>query len=206
MSGLVLCVSAGRGPSECRQGVVAVAACMREEALSHGLAFSCESDEALPASLLLSVDGIGAETFARSWEGSVRWIAKSTLRPGHRRKNWFIAVRRVSAPVELPLVADADLRFEALRAGGPGGQHQNRTESAVRAVHLPTGIAVVARDERSQHRNKSLAVARLRALLAAMHERDRDTARFSDWLARVSVERGNAVRTLRDTPEGPRSE
>jgi peptide chain release factor len=177
---------------------------MREEALERGLAFSREADEALPASLLLSVDGMGAETFARSWEGSVRWIARSALRPGHRRKNWFIAVRRMAAPPELPPVADADLRFEALRAGGPGGQHQNRTESAVRVVHLPTGIAVVARDERSQHRNKSLAVARLRALLAAVHERDRDAARFRDWLARISVERGNAVRTLRDTPEGPR--
>lgn len=204
MSGLVLCISAGRGPAECRQGVAAVAACMREEALERGLAFSREADEALPASLLLSVDGMGAETFARSWEGSVRWIARSALRPGHRRKNWFIAVRRMAAPPELPPVADADLRFEALRAGGPGGQHQNRTESAVRVVHLPTGIAVVARDERSQHRNKSLAVARLRALLAAVHERDRDAARFRDWLARISVERGNAVRTLRDTPEGPR--
>ena len=58
-----------------------------------------------------------------------------------------------------------DLRFERFRAGGPGGQHQNTTESAVRVVHVPTGLAAVARDGRSQHRNKALALARLMAML-----------------------------------------
>lgn len=47
----------------------------------------------------------------------------------------------------------------------PGGQHQNKTESAVRAVHVPTGLVAIARDGRSQHRNKALALARLAALL-----------------------------------------
>ncbi len=59
----------------------------------------------------------------------------------------------------------AECRVETFRAGGPGGQHQNRTESAVRLVHLPTGIRVVAREERSQHRNRARALERLRAAL-----------------------------------------
>ena len=59
----------------------------------------------------------------------------------------------------------AQCRVETFRAGGPGGQHQNRTESAVRLVHLPTGIRVVAREERSQHRNRARALERLRAAL-----------------------------------------
>jgi protein subunit release factor A len=54
-------------------------------------------------------------------------------------------------------------RVETFRAGGPGGQHQNTTDSAVRLVHLPTGIRVTARDERSQHRNRALALLRLKA-------------------------------------------
>ncbi len=59
----------------------------------------------------------------------------------------------------------AECRVETFRAGGPGGQHQNKTESAVRLTHLPTGISVTARDSRSQHRNRQIAIARLRAAL-----------------------------------------
>jgi protein subunit release factor A len=59
----------------------------------------------------------------------------------------------------------AQCRVETFRAGGPGGQHQNVTESAVRLVHLPTGVRVVAREERSQHRNRALALERLRERL-----------------------------------------
>ena len=71
-------------------------------------------------------------------------------------------------PLHVP-ESDEDLlgecRVETFRSGGPGGQHQNRTESGVRLVHLPTGVRVVARDERSQHRNRALALRRLREAL-----------------------------------------
>lgn len=67
----------------------------------------------------------------------------------------------------------AECRVETFRAGGPGGQHQNTTDSAVRLVHLPTGIRVVARSERSQHRNRAEALRRLRARL---EERNRTRA------------------------------
>ena len=59
----------------------------------------------------------------------------------------------------------AECRIETFRAGGPGGQHQNKTESAVRLTHLPTGITVIARESRSQHRNRQVALTRLRAAL-----------------------------------------
>jgi protein subunit release factor A len=59
----------------------------------------------------------------------------------------------------------AECRVETFRAGGPGGQHQNTTESGVRLTHLPTGISVTARESRSQHRNRKMALARLRAAL-----------------------------------------
>ncbi|HSH74099.1 MAG TPA: peptide chain release factor-like protein [Longimicrobiales bacterium] len=59
----------------------------------------------------------------------------------------------------------AQCRVETFRSGGPGGQHQNVTESGVRLVHLPTGIRVTAREERSQHRNRTVALRRLRGKL-----------------------------------------
>ncbi len=55
--------------------------------------------------------------------------------------------------------------METFRAGGPGGQHQNKTESGVRLTHEPTGISVISRESRSQHRNRQIALARLRAAL-----------------------------------------
>jgi protein subunit release factor A len=68
-------------------------------------------------------------------------------------------------------------RVETFTAGGKGGQHQNRTESAVRLVHEPTGIVAVSREERSQHRNKSIALSRLREKLEARNRRPKPRRR-----------------------------
>jgi peptide chain release factor 2 len=78
------------------------------------------------------------------------------------------------APVPIPESDErllAECRVETFRAGGKGGQHQNRTESGVRLVHLPTGVRATARNERSQHRNKALALARLRRKLEKRNAR-----------------------------------
>ena len=64
----------------------------------------------------------------------------------------------------------AECRIETFRAGGPGGQHQNKSETGVRIVHVPTGVRAIARDERSQLRNRALALARLRVKLEALAE------------------------------------
>ena len=65
----------------------------------------------------------------------------------------------------------AQCRVETFMSGGKGGQHQNRTESGVRLVHLPTGVVVSSREERSQHRNKPIALERLRKRLEKRNER-----------------------------------
>jgi len=66
----------------------------------------------------------------------------------------------------------AECRVETFRAGGPGGQHQNKTESGVRLVHLPSGVRAVAREERSQHRNRAKALERLRGKLEELLYRE----------------------------------
>ena len=79
-------------------------------------------------------------------------------------------------PQEPPIPDDdeallAQCRVETFRSGGPGGQHQNVTESGIRLVHLPTGLRVSSRAERSQHRNRALALERLREKLEARRRR-----------------------------------
>lgn len=100
----------------------------------------------------------------------------------------------------------ADCRVETFRAGGPGGQHQNTTESGVRIVHLPTGIRAVAREERSQHRNRSLALRRLREKLeeAAHSDEPRVPTRVPRSQKRKRLEekrRRGRLKRLRRPPE-----
>jgi ribosome-associated protein len=79
-------------------------------------------------------------------------------------------------PAPFPIPEDdeallAQCRIETFASGGPGGQHQNKTESGVRLIHLPTGVRAASRNERSQHRNKALALERLRAKLVKLNAR-----------------------------------
>jgi protein subunit release factor A len=99
--------------------------------------------------------------------------------------------------------------METFAAGGPGGQHQNRTESAVRLVHEPTGIRVVARDERSQHRNRAVALTRLRRALEAHNHRpeprkDTRVPRRERRKRREQKARRSAVKRLRRPPDRDR--
>jgi peptide chain release factor len=94
-------------------------------------------------------------------------------------------------------IREADVRIETFRAGGPGGQHQNKTDSAVRATHVPTGLATVSRQERSQHRNKAVALARLASLIAGGGELAALTDAKVVQQGHDSLERGRPVRTFR---------
>jgi peptide chain release factor len=145
-------------------------------------------------SALLAFDGQGAKVFADSWTGIIQWIWKSAYRPCHKRKNWFVQVKPYAEPAMGDLFSPADVRFETARAGGPGGQYVNKTETSVRAIHIPTGKSVVAREERSQLMNKRLALARLASLF---DEEKADKQRQSRSVLRhthYELERGNPIR------------
>ena len=196
-------VTAGQGPEECAWVVVQILARIEEEALAAALAFQCLEVEpgaraGTAQSALVSVAGKAAtvESFAKSWRGTVQWIARSPFRPEHKRKNWFAGVE-VLEPVEENRFQPAEVRWETMWASGPGGQHVNRTESAVRVTHLATGVQAMAREERSQHRNRKLALARLRQKLEAAREQRQGEAREERWRAHQALERGNPVRVFR---------
>lgn len=194
-------LSSGRGPVECQ---IAVAKLGREIARAGKAAgITVETMEAIGGgnrdallSTLLKLDGTGAALFARGYAGTVQWICPSPVRVGYKRKNWFVAVDLLDVPeVGEAKLDPRDVTFETMKAGGAGGQHVNKTESAVRATHRASGLVVVAREERSQHMNKRLALARLAGLLRDQAVGNQAAAERERWSAHDKLERGGAVRT-----------
>jgi len=197
-------ISSGRGPAECCWVAARTVERLRVEAAAASLRIDEIDIEPGPRphtlhSALLRVTGARQADFLSRWTGTVQWIGDSPFRPHHRRRNWFVNVAVWTPPAEVEEAPATDIRFETMRASGPGGQHVNRTESAVRAIHVPTGISVVFSGERSQHLNKRIAAALLRKRLADREREAVQAAQRARWRQHDRVERGNAVRIF----EGP---
>lgn len=200
-----LLLTSGDGPRECRRAVSLVLERIKTEAAKLRVnveeTLAAEGLDQEPSSAILRLSGKDANQIAMRWTGTIRWTSQSPFRPHHKRKNWFVGV--FSLPTErdqTETLSPSDLKFETFRAGGPGGQHQNTTDSAVRLTHLPTGLSVVARDERSQHRNRAAALNRLQDRLYLMAAEADAGAKSSENLLHKQLERGNAVLSFK----GPR--
>lgn len=112
--------------------------------------------------MLLRVAGEGAEVFAAA--RIVRWTGTSPFRRLHKRRNWFVGLKSGRAAEGNPELREEDIAYRTLRASGPRGQHVNTTDSAVRAIHTPTGLAILSQDQGSQFANKKIARLKLAIL------------------------------------------
>ena len=178
-------ISSGQGPEECELAVGLFYQALRREVEEIQMVSCVKGRRGGFSSVVLEADWSGLE-------GSVLWVCKSPLRPGHKRKNWYIDV---SILEEIPRTSkEMQVRFETFRSGGKGGQNVNKVETGVRVVHIPTGIAVVSTEARSQHMNKQIALNRLCDILAdsdlQCSRREKELA----WMEHNRLERGNPVR------------
>lgn len=202
MKSVDLFLSAGTGPAECRIALSRLIDLLKREARESDCSFEAASafapDKYGPRSVLVTLQGDKADRIAHDYCGTIGFIFKSPVRPQHKRQNWFVSVSEAALPKIGEInIRPQDIRYETLRAGGPGGQHQNTTDSAVRIIHVPTGIQLTARNERSQHRNKAAALERLKAVLQHLQEDAKEAMKAAYHQDNRNIERGNEVKTFR---------
>ena len=148
-------------------------------------------------SAAVQFDGDHAYGWLRTETGVHRLVRKSPFDAGNRRHTSFASVF-VSAEIDDDIVIDIDpgeVRTDTYRASGAGGQHVNRTDSAVRLTHLPTGVVVQCQSERSQHQNRDRAYKQLRAKLHELELRKRREEQQAIEDSKADIGWGSQIRS-----------
>lgn len=203
MNQKIIQITAGRGPAECCWVVAQVLKYFLEDVQNVGVTYTILQrvkgiENGTLQSVTLKLQGDQVNTLVSSWLGTVQWIGTSTFRKYHKRKNWFIGIYELDL-IPIEKIAEKDIVFQTMRSSGPGGQHVNKVNSAVRATHKPTGTSIVVMDSRSQHQNRKIAVERLQNKVVEAQLEQLKKSVSDEWENHLNVQRGNPVRVFKGT-------
>jgi peptide chain release factor 2 len=156
-----------------------------------------EGDEAGIKSATIQIEGDQAYGWLKTENGVHRLVRISPFDSNARRHTSFASVS-VSPVIDDTItieILDKDLKVDTYRASGAGGQHVNRTDSAVRITHLPTGIVCACQNDRSQHKNRAQAMAMLRARLYERELKKREDATGAQYDTKTDIGWGHQIRS-----------
>jgi peptide chain release factor 2 len=194
-------VNAGAGGTESQDWAEMLARMYMRWAEQHGYNVSyleeSAGEEAGIKSCTVKVDGPNAYGWLKTESGVHRLVRISPFDGQARRHTSFASVwayPEVDDTIEIE-VLDKDLRVDTYRASGAGGQHVNKTDSAVRITHIPTGIAVACQQERSQHQNRAKAMQMLKARLYEAELQKREAERLAVEEAKTDIGWGHQIRS-----------
>jgi peptide chain release factor 2 len=155
-----------------------------------------DNEEAGISSAAIAVRGPMAYGFLKGESGMHRLVRISPFNAEGKRQTSFAAVDvspEVSDDIDVE-IEEKDVREDVFRASGAGGQHVNKTSSAIRLTHIPTGIAVQCQNERSQHKNRATAWKMLRARMARVEEEKREAEQAAKYQKQARVGFGSQIR------------
>lgn len=194
-------VNSGAGGTEAQDWAEMLARMYSRWAEQHGykvqLLEQSEGEQAGIKSATLQVTGTNAYGWLKTEAGVHRLVRISPFDAAARRQTSFASVwvyPVVDDTIEVE-VNESDLRVDTYRASGAGGQHVNKTESAIRLTHLPTGIVVACQTDRSQHRNRATAMGMLKARLYEAELQRREAAASAQESAKTDIGWGHQIRS-----------
>ena len=194
-------VHAGAGGTESQDWALMLLRMYTRWAEQHGYKIEyleeTEGEEAGIKSATIQIKGHNAYGWLKSERGVHRLVRISPFDSNARRHTSFASVD-VYPVIDDKIVIDikeSDVRTDTLRSQGAGGQHVNKTDSAVRLTHIPTGIAVLVQQERSQHKNRAQAWKMLRARLYEVELKKREEAAQANFEAKTDIGWGHQIRS-----------